>query len=469
MEFKGYQTRVLDALDAFLGKLRERRTDAAEFAAFQRAKGKDAPAVDVCQQAWEELDAAGALPRGRDADGNSVRFPYIARKDGLGRGIPNLCLKVPTGGGKTLLAAAAVERINGDFFERQTGLLLWVVPSDAIYRQTWKALANREHPYRQMLERASGGRVKMLEREDPLTKQDTENCLCVMLLMLQAAGRQSKEALRMFKDGKLSSFFPEVDDAPANAALLQQVRNLDQNDLADEGAFEGQMSLRHSLGNALRILQPIIILDEGHKAYSPIQLDTLCGFNPRFILELTATPNARAHMSNVLVNVPGADLKSAEMIKLPINAVSAAHEDWKHTLADACAQLDKLKTEAIALQQSDGRYIRPMMLVRADRTGKEQRDGLHVHAEDVREYLIEKQGVDPDSIKLKTSETDELGDEDLLKDTCPVRYVITKAALQEGWDCPFAYILTVLSNTEATTALTQMVGRVLRQSPIREL
>jgi len=80
---------------------------------------------------------------------------------------------VPTGGGKTLLAAAALERIQTNCFKRQTGFALWVVPSDAIYRQTWKNLANREHPYRQILERASGGRVKMLEKEDAFTKADS--------------------------------------------------------------------------------------------------------------------------------------------------------------------------------------------------------------------------------------------------------------------------------------------------------
>ena len=44
-----------------------------------------------------------------------------------------------------------------------------------------------------------------------------------------------------------------------------------------------------------------------------------------------------------------------------------------------------------------------------------------------------------------------------------MRYIITKEALQEGWDCPFAYVLALLDKTTASTAMTQMVGRVLRQ------
>jgi type III restriction enzyme len=62
---------------------------------------------------------------------------------------------------------------------------------------------------------------------------------------------------------------------------------------------------------------------------------------------------------------------------------------------------------------------------------------------------------------------DELDKVDLPSELCPVRYVITKDALREGWDCPFAYILAVLSKTTAATALTQMIGRVLRQLEAR--
>ncbi|MDQ2687245.1 MAG: hypothetical protein M3Y28_05195 [Armatimonadota bacterium] len=45
----------------------------------------------------------------------------------------------------------------------------------------------------------------------------------------------------------------------------------------------------------------------------------------------------------------------------------------------------------------------------------------------------------------------------------PCEWIITKAALQEGWDCPFAYILVSLNNTQSKLSMTQLVGRVLRQ------
>jgi type III restriction enzyme len=44
-----------------------------------------------------------------------------------------------------------------------------------------------------------------------------------------------------------------------------------------------------------------------------------------------------------------------------------------------------------------------------------------------------------------------------------VRVIITKQALQEGWDCPFAYVLCTLATNRNLNALTQLVGRILRQ------
>src|SRR5262249_9361447 len=46
---------------------------------------------------------------------------------------------------------------------------------------------------------------------------------------------------------------------------------------------------------------------------------------------------------------------------------------------------------------------------------------------------------------------------------CAVEWIITKGALQEGWDCPFAYTLVSLNNTASQQSMTQLVGRVLRQ------
>ena len=469
MELKEYQQGVLQKLDRYLAVLAEKRDDAKAFLDFQKSRGKVVDLADYCREAWDHLNNERMLPRLRDQHNKAHDAPYLSHHDGVHRAIPNICLKVPTGGGKTLLAVCALERIQTDYLKRQTGFILWVVPSEAIYRQTWKQLANREHPYRQLLERASGGRVKVLEKADAFTRMDIQGQLCVMLLMLPSAARTSKETLRLFRDsGRFTSFFPLEDDSNANKELFSQVPNLDVNDLSTQGWMTGlapgALSIKQSLGNVLRLVRPVVIIDEGHKAYSDTARTTICGFNPRFMVELSATPNTNGkHQSNILVNVPGTALKDEEMIKLPINVINEGQGGWKHTLTLAHAKLKELGDKAALFQTESGRYIRPILLIRVERTGREQRESSFVHAEDAREYLIEKLGVHADEIRLKTSENDELGGEDLLAEICPVRYIITKDALREGWDCPFAYILAILSKITATTALTQMVGRVLRQ------
>lgn len=442
MELKEYQQGVLLKIDRYLQVLAEKREDAEAFVEFQKSRGKKVDLADYCREAWDHLNNDRMLPSLRDQQNTAHVAPYLSRHDGLQRSIPNICLKVPTGGGKTLLAVCTLERIHADYVKSQTGFILWVVPSDAIYRQTWKQLANREHPYRQLLERASDGRVKVLEKGDAFTQLDIKGQLCVMLLMLPSAARKSKETLRLFRDsGRFMSFFPLEDDSNANMQLFNTVPNLDVNDLSTQGWMvgiaPGAISIKQSLGNVLRLVRPVVIIDEGHKAYSDTARATLCGFNPRFMVELSATPNTNGkHQSNILVNVPGTALKDEEMIKLPINVINEEQGGWKHTLTLAHAKLNELNQEATLFHAESGRYIRPILLVRVERTGKEQRESSFVHAEDAREYLIEKLGVHAEEIRLKTSENDELGGEDLLTDICPVRYIITKDACGKAGTAP---------------------------------
>ena len=218
----------------------------------------------------------------------------------------------------------------------------------------------------------------------------------------------------------------------------------------------------------LKLLRPTVILDEAHKAYGSPDVERNKGFveavnrlNPRFVLELSATP--KLGISNILVNVSGLALKEEEMIKLPIQLRNFPNSDWKYTLAQTKEERDKLEEAAKEYQQTEDRYIRPIAVIRVDRTGKNQRDGVKVHAEDAREELIEALGVPAEQVKVKSSEQDELTGIDLMSPFCPVRYIITKDALKEGWDCPFAYLLALLDNTTAATAMTQLIGRVMRQ------
>ena len=461
MELKDYQERVLERLSTYLHILNEKKQDALDLA--EARKKRKAPIdrtitsgeFNFCRRAWDELSEKRLIPF-ISIRNETKMAPHKDRLSGMGRPVPNICLKVPTGGGKTLLGTGSIERINTDFFKKNTGFVLWVVPSDSIYKQTLRALSDRESIYRQTLDKISGGKVKILEKTDSFHQQDVKQFLCVMLLMLQSAGRESKETLKIFKDsGRFPSFFPEVDDYHKNNEWLGVCKNLD--------TYDDKITIKHSLGNVLKLIQPIVIVDEGHRAYTEKAKQALMDFNPCFILELSATPNKKEHHSNVLVSVSGEELKKEEMIKLPINIFNLETKDWKSILSKSYEKLQNISKDTGRLQERENRYIRPIMLIRAERTGGDQRGKGFIHSEDVKEYLINNFNVSPHEIRIKSSSKDELGNENLLSEYSRVKYIITKDALKEGWDCPFAYVLTILSKTKAPVAIEQMIGRVLRQ------
>ena len=208
--------------------------------------------------------------------------------DGCDRPVPNTVLKVPTGGGKTWLAISSVSRIMGRYLDRNTGFILWIVPNEAIYTQTLKHMKDRQHPYRQALDRTAAGRVRIMEKADRLDARDVETHLCVMLLMLQSANRETQDSLKMFRDrGDVHGFFPPEGEQQAHKAALDRTPNL--------SVYSDMFPMvKDSLGNALRIIRPVVVLDEGHRAISDLAFRTLYGFNPCFVLELTATPQGRA-------------------------------------------------------------------------------------------------------------------------------------------------------------------------------
>lgn len=462
MELKDFQQNVLDKLDLYLDELVEQYGNYIKVANLKKENPDvDIPLPDFTETAWTKLRGTKTLPAVRS------KIPFSPRKDGVGRPVPAVSLKIPTGGGKTLLAANAVSRIMGKWVHRNSGFVLWIVPNEAIYTQTKKALINREHPYRQQLDKAAAGRVKILEKTDALNKRDVASHLCIMLLMLQSANRETQETLRMFRDrGNVHGFFPSEDDFMAHHAVLNEVPNLDvYGNVESLGAV-----VKDSLGNVLRFIRPVVVLDEGHKGYSPLALKTLYGFNPCFVLELSATPKDRPKdippmFSNWLVDVRGKELDKDDMIKLPINVTVRGGDDWRDCLRESYERLNSLQTEAERLKSEADRYIRPICLVQVERTGKDQRDSGFIHADQVRKYLL-MLGVTEQAIAIKTSEKNELKDPEnieLLSPTCQVRFIITKQALQEGWDCPFAYVLCSLAPAANKSAMTQLVGRILRQ------
>lgn len=449
MELKDYQNHCINEVKVYLDHLAEFRAKYEKILAIDPDM-----AGDFTRKAWEKAKGGTTFP-------GAIHYE---KKNGLGEPLPNFCIKVPTGGGKTLLATHTIGLINAHYLKKQTGLVLWIVPTNQIYRQTLKALRTREHPYRQVLDLNSGGRTKIVEKTEHFTPADIQQSLVVLLLMLPSANRQNKETLKIFQDSAgFDAFFPPDDRLPDHQKLLEQFPNLDC--FGEQHSFF-RRQIKTSLGNTLRILKPIIVIDEGHKAYSKNAQDTICNFNPSIIVELSATPPPN---SNVLINIGGQELNREEMIKLDIHLTNKGSYDWKDCLRDSVAKRDELHRQALEYQARTGTYIRPICLIQVERTGRDQRGDIHyIHAEDAKNFLIRECSISPDAIAIKSSEKDDIEGIDLFSQDCLICYIITKQALQEGWDCSFAYVLTVLTNPSSKNAITQLVGRILRQPYARK-
>lgn len=398
------------------------------------------------------LDILGSAPDLREAfrehwEGQGVRLAAMpGLSDGMPPyqdilpGVPIVCAKVPTGGGKTFIACNAIRPIFAALPQPRK-LVVWLVPSEAILSQTLAALKNPAHPYRQQLDVDFSSRVEVFSKEQLLAGQgfnaeDTAAQLSVCVLSYDSF-RGRKESLKARRENSQLAPFARALDAESGApeALLKDT---------DETA----------LLQILNRLSPLVVVDESHHARSALSVEMLRDFNPCFVLELTATPRAK---SNIIAFSDALLLKEEGMIKLPVIVYNRS--EMAQVLADAIDLRRALEKEAKKQQAAGGKYIRPIVLFQAQPRAKENSATF----EKLREKLIAGFGIDKSHIAIRTAEVNELKGVDLLAPTCPIRYIITVNALKEGWDCPFAYILASLANKSSTVEVEQILGRVLRQ------
>lgn len=354
---------------------------------------------------------------------------------------PYVCIKIPTGGGKTLVASYSLSVIFDNYLQDKNGkgLVMWFVPSDAIREQTLKNLQDRKHPYREVLDQKFGNNVKVLTLEEALSiqKSDLQNNLCVVIASLQAFRRTDKNWLKVFQN---------------NGSLLSHFENLieDTNFLDKDESKE----IIYSLGNVIKINSPLVILDEGHNVQTSLSYDMLRILNPSFILEFTATPRSE---SNVLVKVLASELKAEKMVKIPIYLANTTQ--WQEAIRDGIKQRKELEKMSISEKRQTKEYIRPIALLQAE---QEKEDEGKIYVERIKEFLLNEMKIPAEEIAIRTAKKDELEKIDLLSPECPIRYIITVNALKEGWDCPFAYVLISVSNIGSRIAVEQTMGRIMR-------
>lgn len=351
--------------------------------------------------------------------------------------VPHVCFKVPTGGGKTYLAANTLRPLLESLPQPRINAVVWLVPSDSILRQTLLALKNPNHPYRQRLNADFGGRVTVYSKEEAMMGQNfspvtVSEQLSILVLSYDSFRTSNAEGRRAYRE---------------NSAMLPFREAFRMPDKPIDGADDT------ALFQIINQFNPIVIVDESHHAQSKLSVDMLQNFNPAFVLELTATPQKR---SNIISYVEAAALKAEHMVKLPVIVYN--RKERNEVLADAIDLRRQLELIAQDAQTQGSPYIRPIVLFQAQQRGKEDAATF----DKLKDKLL-KLGIPAEEIAIKTSSINELGDTDLLSPGCPIRYIITVNALKEGWDCPFAYILATLANRTSQVDVEQVLGRVLRQ------
>jgi type III restriction enzyme len=356
--------------------------------------------------------------------------------------LPYVCLKVPTSGGKTVMACGALTLVAEEWLRQERCLALWLVPTEPIRAQTLRALRDRQHPYRQVLETAFEGRVTALDVEEALSMPrallDSETVIIVSTLAAPRIGETDKRRLYA-QNGSLMAHFDGVPDD-----LLKRLECYKDSDKPIP-----------SLANVLKLRRPVVIMDEAHNARTELSFETLARFDPACILEFTATPaqGPRPNPSNVLCQVSASELKAEEMIKLPIHLETCA--DWQQTVLSAINKRRELETLAQAEREAGGSYLRPLVLLQAQKRNEE----LTV---EVVYNCLKDLGVPEHEIAIETGERQDLKDKNVFSSACPVRYIITVDKLREGWDCAFAYVLCSVRDIGSRTAVEQVLGRVLR-------
>ena len=365
--------------------------------------------------------------------------------------VPSVCLRVPTGGGKTVLAAHAVPIAAQTIMRVDCPVTIWFTPSTIIRDQTLKTLRDRENPNRRALAAAFGENIRVMDTQEALhaRRPDYDGGAVVIVSTIQAFRTDITEGRKVYE---------------ANGDLMDHFSSLPREAL--EGLEKGEGGeVIPSLANVFGLRRPLIIVDEAHNMSTQLSSETIARLRPSAIIEFTATPTKHAEQdeargkfaSNVLHHVSAASLKAADMIKMPV--VLRGRADPKETISDALDQLKQLEDLAQLEERASREFIRPIMLLQSEAESKTQ---VTIHAERLKAMLIEDFRIAPEEVAISTGKIDELDDVDLFKRDCRIRFIITQQKLREGWDCSFAYVLCSVAPQRSERSVEQLLGRILR-------
>jgi type III restriction enzyme len=355
---------------------------------------------------------------------------------------PYICMRIPTGGGKTYMAARSASIAADMYLDDEYPLILWLVPTKVIREQTLDTLKKPNHPNREALMTAFKGHVKVLDISEftQIRPQDLRDHACVIVGTFASLKVEDTDGRKVYAHNE--HLEPHFVNLPAG------IENLDP---IEEGADQGKP--KFSFRNLLTLHRPLVIVDESQNAATTLMHKVFTRIQPECVFEFTATPTAN---SNILYNVSASQLKHEQMIKLPI--VLTEHQTWEQAIQDAI--LTRAKLADIAAKEPD--FVRPIVLIQAEEKGRE------VTVEVVEKFLVEQCNLSRKQIAIATGTQRELDGVNLFDPDNKIEAVITMEALKEGWDCSFAYVFCSVATVHSKKDVEQLLGRVLRMPYARE-
>lgn len=348
--------------------------------------------------------------------------------------VPYICLRLPTGGGKTFLAAHSISIAAKSYLEQDFPVVLWLTPTKTIKEQTVETLKNIHHPNRQVLEETFKGEVEVFDIVDFINVKpnDLKNKVCVFVSTFQSFRVEDTEGRKIYDHNEnLEPHFSQIPQTEYSHLNLERY----------------EKKIKFSFANLLHVYSPLVIVDEAHNNNTDLSYEVMNRVNPSCIIEFTATP---AQNSNILYKVTAMELKSEEMIKLPI--MLTEYPSWQEAVEASVIKRKGLDDIA----KTDKDYIRPIVLIQAESKDK------NITVDVIKDYLINNSNILPEKIAVATGNQRELDGINVLDPKCPIEFVITIQALKEGWDCPFAYVFCSVASVHSKTVVEQLLGRVLR-------
>lgn len=383
-----------------------------------KSKKKD---VDIAAIAWI-------------AAGLDTATRYCSLKTTTGASIPNAAICVPTGGGKTVIGlAAAIETTKHCISIEKKNFTVWLVPSEAIYKQVRKEFT-RGGVYFDFIKSNYGKKLNLKLHTDVWTDDDfNPDYFTVLVLTYQSIIRK--------KTSKNLQIYKNADKVSGLTGVFSRTQT-------------------PSLFGLIREIKPIFVIDEAHRYYTEIGRDFFKNDDiASWLIELTATPKQYSQVDtpNIVFSATGALLISDQLIKRPIVYHSLSGSSLEELMGKVIERHNRVTQVAAA----EAAHVYPKVLISSEFTGAEMASEPY-SAQSIKNILL-KTGIPSDLIAIKSSEQDELGNRNMDSPDERVRYIITKRALMEGWDCKSIYSIVMVNNIGADVTNFQLIGRGLRQ------